>query len=627
VSPPVDSTPMSAERASSASSGLDQTPVERQTRRGSPRVRASDRTVPRGSYETIRVTTEKLDSLMNKVGELVISKSKANQRLVDIRQLTTFVSEAMGSCKLMRSVLPTLSSHAGDVQSVTTKNTELEEVLKNLERKVTILEREFSADVSRMEINSRDLEDDIRSLRLLPISDLVDPFFRMVRDLAKDLDKQAYLKIEGGETEVDKKVLEALRDPLLHLLRNSLDHGLESAEERKAAGKPGRGTIKIATFQKGMSIQMEVSDDGRGIDPEKIRRAVISKGFLPQERAEALSNEQLYSILFEPGFTTTDKVTETSGRGVGLDVVRENLSSFNGSIEIQSVPGRGTTFALSLPLTLITTQALLVQCGKQILAIPSMAIEKTLEICVADVQKVDTRHVVMLEGQPLVYLSLAQALSLPSLRIPSEGNTHVVILSDGTRRVALQVDQIKGEQEVVHKGLGANFIRVRNVAGATILGTGQVVIMLNPHDLVRTALGIAKADLHFEPARGRKARVLLVEDSFATRAYEQEILEAAGFEVITAPDGVAALDVLAVESVDGVVTDIEMPRLDGLRLTRRIKSDAHTADIPVVIVSSLSTDDAKQKGLEVGADAYVVKGEFEKDSFLTMLRDLVSVNH
>lgn len=581
----------------------------------------SERLARRTSYETIRVNTEKLDSLMNKVGELVISKIKGDQRLKEIREMSTLVVDLIGSSKLLRAALPTVPSEGSG--AVYDSFHQLEEKFQDLERKVSALQREFSNDVDRMGLVSRDIEDDIRSLRLLPISDLVDPYYRMVRDLARELGRKIALRVDGGDTEVDKEVLEGLRDPLLHLLRNAIDHGIEGPEERRAAGKPEEGTIRVGTFQRGMSIQMTLADDGRGIDPERIREAVVRKGLAAPDRAASFSREQLFSLLFEPGFSTRNEVTEVSGRGVGLDVVRENLASFNGSIEIQSEVGKGTTFILKLPLTLITTQALLVRVGKQVLAIPSIAVQRTLEIDPVDVRKVDRRHVLMLEGKPVVYSTLATILASKVPPRSGSGKIHVVVLSDGSRHVALQTDMIEGEQAVVHKSLGANFIRVRNVAGATILGTGKVVIMLNPADLIRGALGVNPLAVDLGRVEDKKARILLVEDSFATRSFEQEILESAGFEVVTAADGMTALDILAEETFDGVVTDIEMPRLDGLRLTRRIKSNARTKDLPVIIVSSLSAEDARDRGLEVGADAYVAKGEFERDNFIKMLRDLV----
>ncbi|MBI4864944.1 MAG: hybrid sensor histidine kinase/response regulator [Candidatus Riflebacteria bacterium] len=570
------------------------------------------------AQETIRVAAGKLDSLMNRVGELVISKIKTDQRLQDIQGILT----AAGRCTRAFAALRNLAAGASVVASREWRS--LDESLINMEQRVTALQRDFSADIARMSLVSRELEEDVRYLRLLPFSESVGTFHRMVRDMARELGKDVVLRVEGGDTEVDKGILEGLKDPILHLLRNALDHGIEWPADRTATGKPPEATIVLKASQQGMRFVVEVTDDGRGIDLERVRNKVAQTGLVGRDRLASLTEAELIEVLFRPGFSTAEEVTEISGRGVGLDVVAERLARLNGTVEVQTRGGCGTTVCLSLPLTLITTQALLVRCEGQMLALPTASVERTLELGHEEIKTVDCRQVVMLNGQPILLVSLGRVLELPPRTRGDRQALSILILFDGVRRVAFHADEIVGEQEVVHKSLGKQYIRVRNIAGATILGTGRVVIILNPQDLIRNALGAQQTTLGPSASATGPRRVLVVEDSYGTRTYEREILEQAGFEVHTAVDGAAALEFLAGRTVDLIVSDVEMPRLDGISMTRRLREQTKFKRLPIVLVTHLESPRSRQEGLEAGADVYVQKQEFDQEAFIDLLKNLSS---
>ena len=573
------------------------------------------------AQETIRVAADKLDSLMNRVGELVISKIKTDQRLQDIQAVVSSVGRCSNSfVTLQAQVAHTIGERLTSLREWQA----MTKALRSLEQRVTILERDFGSDIARMSLVSRDLEEDVRNLRLLPFSELVGSFHRMVRDLARELGKKVALQVEGGDTEVDKGILEGLRAPILHLLRNALDHGIEPVEERAQKGKPREGCIILRASHRGMRFVVEVSDDGRGIDIERTRLRAGELGLYSRERLAQMESADLIELLFRPGFTTASRVTEISGRGVGMDVVAERMTRLNGTVDLQTTLGRGTTVCLSMPLTLITTQALLIRSGSQMLALPTASVERTLELGKDDIRTVDNRQVLLLNGQPVLLVSLERVLDSTKSRKLTSDSIRALILSDGARRVALVTDEIVGEQEVVHKSLGKQYARVRNVSGATILGTGRVVIILNPHDLIRNALGLKHADSDTVTSGHETRRVLVVEDSYGTRTYEKEILESAGFEVFTAVDGLAALDVLAHQPVDLVVADIEMPRLDGISLTRRIRENLSYAKLPVVLVTAMESSEYRKAGLDAGADVYVLKQDFDQEIFLHMLRNLTA---
>jgi two-component system chemotaxis sensor kinase CheA len=454
----------------------------------------------------------------------------------------------------------------------------------------------------------------------------------MVRDLSRDLGKEAELIIEGASTRLDKKILEDLRDPLIHLVRNSIDHGIESPEERSRKGKPKQGKIMIAAKQEGGRVIISVSDDGKGLDRQAIQKTAVEKRIVSAEEISLWRDEEIWELIFRSGFSTALTVTEISGRGVGLDAVLDRVERLKGSMRVESRPGEGLIFTLSLPLTLSTTHALLFQVNGEIFCLPTDVLEKTLLLSSDQITSVQGKSTVVIDGMPLAFSWLADVLNLPK-NGKQNGAIPALLLHTQRGKVVLGVETLLGQEEVVVKALGKLLSRVPNLSGGTILGEGQIAFILNPNDLVRslsqqtglqTSFVVPSQKSSSTPALpAAKKKVLVVEDSLTTRTLEKNILEAAGFDVTAAVDGEDALLQLHEKRFDIVISDVQMPRLDGFSLTERIKSDDRFKEIPVILVTALQTEADKRRGIEAGADAYITKATFDQKHLLDIIRRFI----
>jgi two-component system chemotaxis sensor kinase CheA len=499
--------------------------------------------------------------------------------------------------------------------------------LKLLRTNVRGLLRRFAADRSQLKLLSDELQENVRRARMVPIAALFDPLPRMARDLARERGKEVAVHIEGAETEVDRLVLEAMRDPLIHLLRNAVDHGIELPEQREREDKARRGTVRVRALQKGHSIVLEVTDDGAGIDLDAVRRAAVRIGLLAPQEAAKLSAPNTLLLIFHSGLSTQDQVTDLSGRGIGLDVVRQNLERLHGVSQVETRPGQGTSFTLTLPLTLTTSQVLLVGVAGLTVAIPTTTVERILRVNAGKVGQIEGKPAITSHGRPLPLIPLRHILALPASDSPrpSESSFPVVMLGVAEQRVALRVDRLEGTQEVVVKSLGRQLRRVRNIAGATILGNGQVIMILNVADLIRSAQDTPStvAPLPLDDRAPPSRRVLVVDDSITTRTLEKNILENSGYRVLVATDGEEAWSLMQTEALDLVVSDIAMPRMDGFALTERIRDDERFRDLPVILVTSLESQQDRRRGLEVGADAYITKSTFDQQNLLDAMERLI----
>jgi two-component system chemotaxis sensor kinase CheA len=457
----------------------------------------------------------------------------------------------------------------------------------------------------------------------------------MVRDLAREINKEIELVMEGTETELDRKMLEEIKDPLLHILRNAVDHGIERPEVREKAGKPRQGTVTLKAYQKGNSIVIQVDDDGGGINRNKVKQSALKAGLITSDEMNALSDEESLRLIFAPGLSTSAMITDLSGRGVGMDVVRKNVEALQGQVEVESTPGVGTSIALTLPLTLATTQELLVQIGNETYGIPIAAVERIQRILPKEIYSVQGRQAILVDEEPVSLVRLSQVLERPTteLQVGRDEKVPTVILSSAKKRIAFKVDAVVGQQETVVKGLGKQLARVRNVAGATILGTGHVIMTLNPIDLMKSARGMSEGRA-FSSAqqrgsgpiekRAKQSTILVVDDSLSTRTLEKNILETAGYKVVVAPDGMEALSMLnSAGMCDIIVSDVLMPRMTGFELTAAVKSDPKLKKIPIILVTSLDSRADKERGIEVGADAYLIKSNFDQANLLQAIGQLI----
>lgn len=557
------------------------------------------------TIDTIRVEASKLDTLMTQAGELAVTKRRITRRIDDIDQVLV-VWESIAAERL---------DPLGDR-------------LKQLRANVY-------EDSAQLETLSNDLASGILKLRQLPLSSLFNLFPRMVRDLAKQQGKTINLVVEGGDTQADKRILEEMKAPLTHLIRNAIDHGIEAPSERIAMGKPATATVWLKAQQRGSHIEIEVIDDGRGLSLESIKRTAVRRGLHAEADLAKMDIEQLHNLIFSPGFSTRTTVTDISGRGVGLDVVRVNVERLKGLVQVHSSPAQGCTFRFTLNTSLATASALIVEVNQTPYAIPVEFVDRMMRVDRQDIFNLEGRSTIRLEEHPLSVAWLTDLLDLPVSVAAQPQKTNpiqpfipCVVLKVGSERLGVFVDALIDQQDIVLKPHSKLLKRVRNIAGATILGTGDVCMVLSPQDLL-TSVQDKNADSPVSTVTDwdipmTKPKVLLVEDSIPIRTQVRRILEGAGYQVTTAVDGLDGFEKLQQEdSFDAVVSDVEMPNLDGLELTTRIRQETKYENLPIILVTTLAQDDDKQRGTAAGADAYITKGDFEQSLLIHTLRSLI----
>ena len=465
--------------------------------------------------------------------------------------------------------------------------------------------------------------------RMRPFADRAQGFPRFVRDLAASLGKSARLDLVGANTQVDRDILEKLEAPLTHLLRNALDHGLELPGDRARSGKPTEGTLTLEARHSAGMLIVVLSDDGCGIDLENLRAAIVRKKLTTSETAARMSEEELLEFLFLPGFSTRDSVTELSGRGVGLDVVRSMVREVRGSVRLTSQAGRGTRCTLQLPLTLSVLRALLVETGGEPYALPLARITRTLRLPRTAIETLEGRQHFLLDGQSVGLVAAHQILELdPPTAAPDE--LSVVILGESTRRIGVVVGQFLGERELVVQTLDPRLGKLKNISAAAILADRTPVLIVDVDDLLRSvellASGSRLGKLSVAPptaVASPRRRVLVVDDSLTVREMERKLLTSRGYEVEVAVDGVDGWNALRARDYDLVISDVDMPRMDGIEMIGLVKKDARLRSLPVMIVSYKDREEDRRRGLEAGADYYLTKSSFHDESLLQAVTDLI----
>jgi len=469
---------------------------------------------------------------------------------------------------------------------------------------------------------------DTKLLLLRPFSSLTESFPKIARDLCRQQGKEASLSVLGADIEIDRRILQEIKDPLVHILRNCIDHGIEKPEDRARAKKAPQGAITIAIEQKSATrVEIAISDDGAGINAKTVRDAAVSAGALSTESAFALRESEILQFIFHSGVSTSQIVTDISGRGLGMAIVREKVERLGGEASLDTRLGAGTTIRLLLPLTVSTVRGLLIRVGEQNFVIPVTFVEKVASARKDSIQTVENRATVLLGGEALSFVRLCDVLDLSGTQNQDPESLSLVILAVSEIRIAFQVDEVVGEQEVLVKGLGPQLVRVRNITGAAVLGTGKLVPILNVADLMKSAVKTvsspAAAKEVEEPSASRRSSILVVDDSITARTLLKSILEAAGYLVRTAVDGAEAFATLREMKFDVVVSDVDMPRLNGFDLIEKIRSDKKLADLPVILVTALESRQDRERGMGVGANAYIVKSSFEQSNLLEALRRYV----
>jgi two-component system chemotaxis sensor kinase CheA len=475
------------------------------------------------------------------------------------------------------------------------------------------------------------LLDDIKKTLMLPFSTVLEIFPRFVRELSREQGKEIELTLRGAEVEADRRILEEIKDPLMHLVRNCVDHGVEKPKERERKGKPPRASITIAVSQQdGDKVEIIIADDGSGIDAAKVRSAAKKAGLIKSDEAQPPSDQEVLPLIFVSGISTSPFVTDVSGRGLGLTIVREKVERLGGVVSFETHANEGTTFRISLPLTLARFRGLLVRLADRLFVIPSLNIERALAITKSQIKTVENKETIQLQGQAVSLVRLDDVLQLPRQEPPrgSKKKLTTVVLVSGNARIAFLVDEVLHEQEVLVKSLGPQLCRVENISGATVLGNGKVMPILNPLELMKSAVRATHVAIKPEPVAGKKGEekkksVLVVEDSITARTLLKNILEMAGYVVATAVDGVDAFTQLRTNEFDVVLSDVDMPRMNGFDLTARIRGEKKFAELPVVLLTALESKEDKERGIDVGANAYLVKSSFDQSNLLEVIGRLI----
>lgn len=580
--------------------------------------------VARAESRVLRVTAENLNRLLGLAAESLVESRWLRPFGSSVARLKRLHHDLTISLDHLREQLGTagVSEDAGEALALARQN------LARCRDYLALRLAEFDAFDRRSTNLAHRLYGEALAVRMRPFADGVGGFPRMVRDVARQLGKEVRLEILGETTQVDRDILDKLEAPLGHLLRNAVDHGIEFPDARIATGKPAAGTIRLEARHSAGVLLVVVSDDGRGLDPETIRTAVVRKKLVSAETAPRLSEAELLEFLFLPGFTLKEEVTDISGRGVGLDAVQAMVKGVRGAVRVSSVPGKGMRLQLQLPLTLSVLRALLVEIAGEPYAIPLGFIARTMRLPEAAIASTEGKQHFEFDGRRVGLVTAHQVVGRSTT--PQGEELAVVVLGEGEHRYGVVVDAFLGERELVVQPLDPRLGKVKDIAAGALMEDGSPVLIIDVDDLVRSVQKISASGqlgtVHTQSqaeAAGTRRRVLVVDDSLTVRELERKLLESRGYSVEIAVDGMDGWNAVRTETFDLVISDVDMPRLDGIELTRLIKRDARLRHVPVMIVSYKDRDEDRRRGLEAGADYYLTKGSFHDETMLRAVDELI----
>jgi chemosensory pili system protein ChpA (sensor histidine kinase/response regulator) len=609
-----------------------------------------------GARAQLRVRADMIDRLVNEAGEVAIARSRVEGEL---RSLKSNLLELTGSVIRLRAQMREIEIQAeSQIQSKMSllqeentdfdplefdRYTRFQELTRSLAEGIndvstvqqSLLKNLDDADAALLAQArlSREVQQKLFSIRTVPFGSLSERLYRILRSTAKELDKRANLEINGSQVELDRSVLEKLVGPLEHLLRNALDHGIESREVRRNSGKSETGEIALTVRQVGNEVVIDIADDGAGINFDRVRDRAMALGAVAAGTTP--TDAQLIECLFAPGFSTASKVTQISGRGIGMDVVRSEIAALGGRVEVTTTPGQGTRFILTMPLTLAVAQAVLVRAGGRLWALPAPMVEQVQQIKSQALLEIYIQRKVEWQGRSYPFHYLPRLLGDTTHNPETKRYNSVLLLRSGQNHAAVHVDDMVGNQEVVVKNIGPQLARVSGISGATVLGNGEIVLIINPVQLA------GRADIpHFDPSTEERAIgdrprapvltvrtqpvVMIVDDSLTVRKITSRLLQREGFAVLTAKDGVDALQRVAEQVPDVILLDIEMPRMDGFEFTKTIKRDERFSAIPIIMITSRTAEKHRNMAAELGVDMYLGK-PYQEEELLRHLRDMTGL--
>jgi len=586
--------------------------------------------------EYVRVPINRVDRLLNLVGEMVINKVKSSQKINQAKRLSRSTKEVQKKISVLSEKIKSkISQEDGENGEIGRLLSECNVNIERLKEEFMGLYESISSETYRLDLVVDELQSRMKEIRMHPLSIIFEGFPRMVRDIAFQQKKKVALEINGKETELDRKVLELIKVPLIHILRNCIDHGIEDDDSRKVLGKPRHGTIKISASHKAGNVVIVIEDDGRGIDIEEIKQSAVKKQLVSHDELEMMTDSEVKNIVFMNGYSTSPIITDVSGRGVGLDVVRHDIENLKGQIILDTEKDKGTTFTLILPLTIAIIKVLLIKTQGLIFAVPIISVAESLDLDGKEIFTIEGKMAIQVQGHTIPIVKLHEVLGIPFMLAEDEENKDqsskiskdksLIIIDSLEKRVGFVVDEIVGEEEIFIKSLGNHLGKIKNVSGATILGTGEVVVILDVVDLItQSALSYSRGMGRKKMVKNKKEkRILVVEDNLSTRELEKSMLEAQGYLVNTAVDGLDGLDKITTGKYDLIVSDVKMPRMDGFDFCEKVKNNDEYKDIPVIIVTSLEKEEDKRRGIEVGAAAYILKKAFDQMNLLDTIERLI----
>ena len=567
--------------------------------------------------DTVRVDTDKLDSTIKVMGEIISSQSRLNHGLTELNEISRISQNCLD---LINRSIERGSLGNGD-------GGKMARVAHDLQTKLKQLSLNTRDVLNIHDLLTDDLREKVLKMRMLSLSTVLNSFPRLVRDTATSSGKKIDFIVEGAETELDKKVIEKIGDPLLHMVRNCIDHGIESPEERLNAGKPEKGTVRFSAGYEGGHVLIEVMDDGSGIPLEKIKDKARAKKMFDDETIDGMSKAEITNLIFHPGLSTSPIITDISGRGVGMDVVKECVvEQLKGSIEVESEPNQYTRFVIRIPLTLAILGVLQVALGDDLFAFPLSSITEIIRIPREEIINVVNQRAIRLREQMIPVVELRKILSSKGDNEIPQQEVLIVLLVMGSEKLGVIVDSLISEENVEVKSLPAHMKNIELVAGATISGKSEIIILLHVPRIFELAKQMKEGKpvdkVHKEEEETNY--ILVVDDSVNTREIEKSILESYGYKVNIASDGMEAMEMIKEFKYNLVVTDVEMPRMDGFTLCEELRKDSRYKMVPVIIVTSRDKPEDKRRGINVGADAYIVKGDFNQSNLLETVQNLIA---
>jgi two-component system sensor histidine kinase and response regulator WspE len=575
----------------------------------------------------LRITAQNLNRLMGLAGESLVESRWLYPFGEGLQTFKNNLKEISTLVDLLRENIKKENLNEIVQTCLTELNQKLNEIRYHLSSRLVELDNFIRRHAS---LSDRLYQEVINS-RMRPFADGVEAFPRMVRDLAHQLGKRVKLEIEGKSTLVDRDILEKLESPLSHLLRNAVDHGIESPEERGAIGKPAEGVIRLEARHRGGMLAITVTDDGKGIDIEQLRRKIVERNLVSSEMANRLTDSEVIDFLFLPGFSTSASVTEISGRGVGLNVVQSTVQEVGGVVQASFIPGKGMTFYLQLPLTLSVIRALLVEISGEAYAFPLARIDQTFLVNRENIELIENRQFFHYEGQNIGLIAAWQVLELGEPQFTLQ-RLPVIVVSDRYNSYGIVVDRLMGEKELVVQELDPRLGKIPDISAGALMEDGSPILIIDVEDIVSSIdnflSGGRLAKVAFSDSRQTaqpKKRILIVDDSITVREVECRLLQNQGYEIETAVNGIDGWNAVRIGHYDLVITDVDMPRMNGIELLRAIKSDPKLHDLPVMIVSYKADEGDRLKGLEAGADYYLTKSSFHDATLIEAVHDLIGM--